>query len=95
MLWNKKRLPDTQVYKIKGSEDFLIAYGEYFNTNSGMAQETFCAVGYDPEPNYNCFCHSSASIGYLHESCYPVSQKVLKDKYPKWHDFFNSYLMED
>ena len=92
MIWNKKRV-DYQVYKEKKQNSFLIAYNlkpNYYNTY----QDVFCSVGYNPSPNYGCFCHSQTSLDYLTEDCYPISEKKLKKQYPEWHKFFNHYIME-
>ena len=92
MIWNKKRV-DYQVYKVKKQNNFLIAYGEVYLTNTAT-QEVFASSGEYAEPSYNYFCHSSASLDYLNEDCYPISEKKLKKQYPEWHKFFNHYIME-
>lgn len=92
MLWNHKRI-DYQVYKEKKQPSFLIHYNIKDN-RIWDSQDVFCSVGYNPSPSYGCFCHSSTSLDYLYDDCYPVSERFLKTKFPEWHKFFNDYLTE-
>ena len=89
MIWNKKRI-DIQVYKVKKSKEFLIVYPWNFWNDSC---DVFCGIYLDSDPKNEHFCHSSASIVYLHNDCYPISQAKLKN-YPDWYEFFNNYIKE-
>lgn len=91
MIWRKKRIKDLQVYKLKKKNEFLIAYGKPFLTNTAEIN-IFTGVLDGAKPSYDQFCHSSGSLDWLNENCYPVSERKLKS-FEDWYKFFDNYIM--